>query len=101
MTDETAEKPTHRAARMLPKTFRLTWKQTAEMVVKNYGIHEGHWYVYVRFGDLQTMNANITGKVWPYAMVPVVELGLARCNEPMDLSVDAAEVNPAKTVSLN
>ena len=78
------------------KTF--TYLQLAELLVKESGIHEGHWGLFFRFG-LGGGNLPIGGPggqvaVRPAAIVPVTEIGIQEFGDPNPLTVDAAKVNP-------
>jgi len=70
-------------------------KEVVEALIKQQGIHEGIWGLWVKFG-IQGANvgAGLTNLV-PAAIVPVLEIGLQKFEEVTNLSVDAAEVNPA------
>lgn len=97
--DPTADETTPSAKRkQLPRILRLSHRQVAEALVKAYRIHEGHWRVYYQFGQPAGLNANLAGQVRPSVLIPVVELGLMRDEEPNVLTVDAAEVNPASKI---
>jgi hypothetical protein len=70
-------------------------KEVVEALIKQEGIHEGIWGLWIKFG-IQGANvgAGPTNLV-PAAIVPVLEIGLQKFEEVTNLSVDAAEVNPA------
>ena len=73
-------------------------KEIAEVLVKDQGIHDGIWGIYVKFGLSATNinNASMQNEMFPAAVVPVVELGIQRFEEANALTVDAAVVNPQK-----
>lgn len=72
-----------------------SFKELAALMVKDQGLHEGYWGVYVRFGiNAANVGASDTD-LRPTALVPIVELGLQKSEDLNNLSVDAAEVNPA------
>ncbi len=78
-----------------------SFKEFAEMFVKQRGIHEGLWGIFVRFG-IKALNVNFETEgsspvLTPTALVPLVEIGIQRFPEPNDYTVDAAVVNPRKT----
>jgi hypothetical protein len=69
--------------------------ELAEMLVKKENLHEGHWGIIIKFG-ISAANLSLNGAEHrPTAIVPVMEIGIQRENEPTPLSVDAAIVNPA------
>ena len=77
--------------------FIYSFKELAELLVKDQGIHDGYWGLFVRFG-IAAANAGPSGaELKPTAIVPIVELGLQRFEELNNLSVDSAEVNPKKS----
>ncbi len=81
--------------------YIFTYKEIAEALVRQQGIHEGLWGVYVEFG-IAAANVGSTPEsndVVPAAIVPVQKLGLQRFPEANNLTVDAAEVNPASESS--
>lgn len=76
----------------------VNYKELAELMVKQRGIHEGHWGVYVRFG-LRAANMNIQQEdmsihLLPTAILPILEIGIQPFNNATDLTVDAATINP-------
>ncbi len=74
-----------------------THRQLAEILVKDQGIHEGLWGLYVEFGIAGTNLANPKdGTVNPAAIVPVIRIGIQPFREASSMTVDAAEVNPAR-----
>jgi len=75
--------------------YTVTFAEIATTLVKNLGLHEGHWGIYVEFG-LQATNIRTEAPdtMMPAAVIPIVKLGLQRFPEPNPISVDAAEVNP-------
>ena len=71
----------------------FSWKGAAVALVKAQNLHEGIFRVYFKFAILGA-NGTVNGHLYPMAMVPVMEVGLIRCTEMDELSVDAAVVNP-------
>jgi len=80
-----------------PEIFAMSYQEIAEALVKQQGIHEGIWGIYVEFG---IGAANIKhpedpkGMVVPAAIVPAVKMGIQKFKEENSLTVDAAKVNP-------
>jgi hypothetical protein len=79
------------------KTYVFDYKEVAEALIKQQGIHEGLWGIYMEFG---IGAANIPAgpseqALLPAAIVPVAKIGIQRFDKPSSLTVDAAEVNPA------
>ena len=75
----------------------FTYKEIAEALVKQQGIHEGLWGIYIEFG---TAGANVNtapgADLVPAAIVTLAKMGLQRFDEEAPgLTVDAAVVNPA------
>jgi hypothetical protein len=78
------------------KQFVFAYKEVAEALVKQQGIHEGIWGIYMEFG---IQGANIgsdpgDASMLPAAIIPVLKLGLQRFEKENNLSVDAGRVNP-------
>jgi len=89
---------------MAEKEKRLfTHKELAALLVKQAGVHEGHWGLLVEFG-LGAANIPIAGSdggftLKPAAIIPVNSIGILKFDEPTPLTVDAAQVNPVSTPS--
>ena len=76
--------------------YVFTYKEIAEALVKQQGIREGLWGVYLEFGiAAANINAAPDADVTPAAIVPVQRMGLQRFELPNNLTVNAAGVNPA------
>jgi hypothetical protein len=72
----------------------FSFQELAEMMVKQQGIHEGLWGIYLRFGIGAANAGDPTGTLYPTALVPVKEIGLQKFEEANNLSIDASKVNP-------
>jgi len=77
------------------KVHKFTYKDIAEALVKQQGIHEGIWGVYVEFGIAASNIGQTPQDMLPAAIVPVVSIGIQTFPEENNLTVDAAKVNPA------
>ena len=84
---------------MADSPILIDHSELARMLVKQHGIHEGLWGVFIRFGlgagnvPFQPSDgSNIVLR--PAAIVPLLEIGIQRFSERNELCVDAAEVNP-------
>ncbi|MFL6283265.1 MAG: hypothetical protein ACJ74Q_09015 [Pyrinomonadaceae bacterium] len=76
--------------------YIFSFKEIAEHLVKALNIHQGLWGVQIRFGlGAANIGSEPGADVFPTAIVPVKEIGLRRYDEASNLTVDAAEVNPA------
>jgi hypothetical protein len=78
--------------------YVFSHKEIAELLIKKQDIHEGHWSIYIEFG---LAAANIASSpedpnLLPSAIVPVKRIGIQKLDQPNQLSVDAAHVNPIK-----
>jgi hypothetical protein len=75
-----------------------SYTELAEILVKQAGIHSGHWMVFMRFGigGANVPIENRGNQFFPTAVVPVIELGIQKSPEPTPLTVDASVVNPKK-----
>lgn len=77
--------------------YVFTYKEIAEALVKEQDIHEGLWGLYVEFG-IAAANIGTTPEntdVMPAAVIPLQKLGIQKFDEANNMTVDAAEVNPA------
>lgn len=77
--------------------YVFSYKELAELLVKQQNIHEGLWGIFIRFGLGAANVGEAPGgdTLIPAAIVPVREIGIQRFEEPNNLTVDAAVVNPA------
>ena len=79
--------------------INYSFKELAELMVKDQNKHEGYWGVYVRFGIAAANTGPSDTDLRPSAIVPILEIGLQRFEELNNLSVDAAKVNPKTSVN--
>ena len=83
------------------QNYIFTLKEIAGALVKQQGIHEGLWAIYVEFGigaGHVPFGSN-TQEIVPAAVVPIVKMGIQRAEQPNPLTVDAAEVNPPARIA--
>ena len=81
-----------------PNQITFTYKEVAECLVKKHGLTEGIWGIFIKFG-IQGANVGPTpDTVAPAAIVPVLEIGLQRLEQEINIAVDAAKVNPRPRV---
>jgi hypothetical protein len=75
--------------------FELT--EVVEVLIKKQGLHEGLWGLSVEFGlGAANIPTGPDGKtLMPAAINTVQHIGIKKYDEPTNLTVDAAEVNPA------
>lgn len=75
-----------------PKVIKFSYPELAALMVKQQGIKDGYWGIYVRFGiSALNMSDNETS-AYPAAVVPLLEMGLQQFDSANPLAVDAAEV---------
>jgi hypothetical protein len=80
----------------MPEPTQITFnhKEVATALLKENGIHEGIWGVFIKFG-IRGMNVGASDDdLMPSAIVPVLSIGLQKFDKVNNLSVDAAAVNP-------
>lgn len=75
-----------------PTQLAFTYKELAEMMVIKAGLSEGLWGIFLKFGIGGANIGQGPDDVFPAAIVPVLEIGLQRFDEPSRLTVDAAEI---------
>ena len=77
--------------------YSFTYSEIAEALIKQQGIHEGLWGVFLEFG-LEAANVRppdgSEGDFFPAAIIPVQRIGIQRFRDGNYLTVDAALVNP-------
>jgi len=76
--------------------YVFSHKQLAAILVKEQNLHEGLWTIQYSFGIGGANVGPNPQELTPTAIVPILAVALARAQEPNALTVDAAEVNPAK-----
>jgi hypothetical protein len=74
----------------------IPMQEVAKALVRERGIHEGHWGIAVTFGIGAVNIAVAEQDLRPAAIIPIVQMGIQRFNAPNNLTVDAAEVNPSQ-----
>jgi len=77
------------------KTITFDHKEIASALIREQGIKEGLWGVYLEFG-IQGANISIppsNDAMVPAAIVPVLKIGIQRFDSPNSLTVDAAKVS--------
>ena len=80
-----------------PNQIGFSHKEVVTALVKDQGIHEGIWGLFIRFG-IRGMNVGANDEdLQPSAIVPILSIGLQRMPKLTNISVDAGEVNPAET----
>ncbi len=77
-----------------PSQISFSYKEVVEALVKNQGIHNGIWGLFVKFGIQATNIGENEKEVKPAAIIPVLEIGLQKFEKENNISVDAAKINP-------
>jgi hypothetical protein len=72
-------------------------KELIALMIKGLDIHEGHWMLSVQFGMVATnvSQNNDSSDAIPAAIVSINTMGIQRSADISDVTVNAAEVNPA------
>lgn len=74
-------------------------KELVTALIKDQGIHDGIWGIYVNFG-IQGLNAGPSAnEIVPAALVPIVNIGIQKFEAETNISVDASKVNPSPSAS--
>ena len=75
----------------------VNYKDLAALMIRQQGLHEGFWGIFVRFGlratNMQVQHEHGTN-LMPAAILPLMEIGIQPFEEENDLTVNAAVVNP-------
>ena len=78
------------------KSLTFTYKEVVEALIRYNNLHEGLWGLSIEFGlAAANVGPEPGGDLSPTAIIPVKKIGITRSNELNNLTVDAAEVNPA------
>jgi hypothetical protein len=77
-----------------PTQIIFKHREVVEALIKQHGIHEGIWGLFVRFGLSAANIGTSADTLMPAAIVPLMEIGLQKFPEENNLSVDAGKVNP-------
>jgi hypothetical protein len=80
----------------MPEATQIVYKhkELVELLIRDRGLHEGIWGLFVRFG-MGASNVGATeAELQPAAIIPVLEIGLQKFEKETNISVDAAKVNP-------
>lgn len=80
------------------KQITFTYQELVEMMVRKLGISEGLWGIYVKFGIAAANAGPGSEELKPTAIVPVLEIGIQRMEEPSNLTVDAAEMAKSSAI---
>ncbi len=80
---------------MPDEQYLFDYKEIVETLVKKQGIREGEWRLLIEFG-LGANNVPVgDNKIAPAVINIIQKIGIKRAEQPSNLSVNAAEVNPA------
>ena len=82
----------------MPETQNITFthKEIVEALLKDQGITEGLWGIYIEFGIAAGNVGSDKDNILPVAVVPVKKIGIQRFPEENNLTVDASTLNPKK-----
>ena len=76
----------------------VTHKELATILVRELGIREGLWGVYVEFRlGAANVGASSETDLLPAAIVPVVKIGIQRFEKENNLTVNAADLKLSKS----
>ena len=78
------------------KQIAVTFRELAAALVKEQNLHEGIWGVYIEFGIAAANIGPTADDIRPAALVPILKIGIQTYDEPSNLTVDAAQINPEK-----
>lgn len=70
----------------------LSFKELAALIVRDRGIREGNWGVWVKFGIGATNIGEDVNTLLPAAIVPILELGIQEFDSESGLTVNASEL---------
>lgn len=78
------------------KSFSYSLKDIVELLVRERGLTEGFWGPQAKFAfhAANVASPATPGEMYPSAIVPLVEFGIQRFDEPNAFTVDAATLEP-------
>jgi hypothetical protein len=78
--------------------FEYSNRELVVVLLKDHGIHEGHWHLSVKLGfsAINLGEAKDGTDASPAGAVAFTGVRIVRVPEPLPFSVNAAEVNPKK-----
>ncbi|OFV99942.1 MAG: hypothetical protein A3F68_10280 [Acidobacteria bacterium RIFCSPLOWO2_12_FULL_54_10] len=77
--------------------YLFTFKEVVEALLKQQGIHEGIWGLYIKFGIKAANIGPDENDIRPSAIIPILEIGLQKFEKESNIAIDAAKVNPKPT----
>ncbi len=77
-----------------PTQVVFSHKEVVEALVKQQGIHDGIWGLFIKFGIKGVNVGQSESDIAPAAVVPILAIGLQKFEKEHNISVDAAKVNP-------
>jgi hypothetical protein len=77
-----------------PTQIKFTHRELVTALVRQQGIHEGIWGLYVQFGLSASNMGPTSDDVLPSAIVPILWIGLQKFDKENNIAVDASKVNP-------
>ena len=82
-----------------PEGFFFSHQAVATDLIKKQGLHEGRWKLTLELGlggnSVPLKKPDGTQELYPAGLMLVTAIGITRTEEVNNLTVDAAEVNPA------
>lgn len=85
-----------------PKAFFFSHREIASDLIKKQGLHEGRWKLTLELGlgghSMSVNKPDGTQEFHPAGFVLVTAIGITQTEEVSNLTVDAAEVNPAPAI---
>jgi len=75
-----------------PAIIHFSFKQVVEALIKQQGLTEGIWGLFVEFGIGAVNIAGPDGAIKPTALIPIMKLGLQPVPTVTDIAVDAASI---------
>lgn len=79
-----------------PTLIKFSFQELAKLMVKQQGLKEGYWGIFLRFGISGANLGPTEETIVPAAIVPVLEIGLQKFEGPGPLAVDAAKIASEK-----
>lgn len=76
----------------------LSLKELAVLMVKHYGLHEGHYDLMIEYKIGTGIVQPDPNEALPGAMIAISRVALVKSDKPEGAAVDAATANPARKV---
>jgi hypothetical protein len=79
-----------------PAKYVYDFKEVTEALLRQEGISDGLWNVYIEFGIAAANMGPTPQDIRPAAIVPIMKIGIVQTNDRSNLTVDASTLGVRK-----